>query len=243
MPRRRRHQSLLALVLAAAALLANGGSSAAHELVVADPGPVSVDLADASSSRLIHATLESATDTMQVRVAPTGTVEALLLVPVFDPEGSAEESDLPTARAEAGGRSRAFEPPVSDEVLLDDTTNVEYRVLGTTRIHARSVVRVETDHPTRAALLVRSPDEPFVTDDPDRVQRTLVKLRAWTEVSATGTRRAPRPPVSDGRAPAIFAAAIAVVALLLAAWWVRSGRMDSRRRGVERADAERSDEP
>jgi len=235
--RRRRHRRLLVPFLAVLAITAGTGIASAHELTVSAPGPVEVDLGDGSRARLVHATLTAGGDTLRAHVAPgDGTdLEALLLVPVFEPERSASRSELPRAHALVTGATRQFNRVTDEQVLLDDITSVEYRVLGTVRVDAAAELVVESSEPTRVALLVRHRDDAFVTEDPKRLQRTLVKLRAWTEVSATGQRRTPAKPISDGRGPAIYAAGLAVVALLLAAWWVRSGRTTSRRRGVERS--------
>lgn len=222
--------------------------ASAHQLVVGAPGAVELDLGDAGLARLVHATLVRRADTIRVELSPGGAVaplEALLLIPDRAPEDAAADRRRPRAWALVGEARVPFDA-VAEQALRDDVTGLRYEVIGhldlstvLRRGRATATLVVERQAaPTRAALLVRRAGEAFAAEDPSGTPRTLAQLRAWDAMPAGGTAgdgiaRAPRAAISW------FAAALAIVAALVAGWWIRAGHARSRERGIERERAAR----
>jgi hypothetical protein len=220
----------LAVALAAFALPA---AAAAHEISVLPPGAATIDAGDGTTARLIHATLLKPGDTLRVAVHPgADALEALLLVPEEGPEGQASASKLPTWEVRDGVSLPA-------PTLTDSVTHIAYRVLADTSASSTSTIVIRRGSiATRVALLVRTGGEatPFRADHVQRTPRTLLRLQQWAATPAS--RSSTHDAADHSTFRAWYAAGLAVVALLVAGWWIRSGKVRSRERGVERSRGE-----
>ena len=245
----RRHTILAGCAFAVLAC-ASAPAAGAHQLLVAEPGPVELDLGTAVPARLVHATLAAADDVLeaQVKVATGTDPVAYLLVPLAPPEGDAPRADLPVPTLTVGGEVTRFEQIDETERWVDETTGVAYRAVGRLAIDgvapARSAVAGSTirvtrgREPTRAVLLVVTDDEEFAAEDVEATPRALLSLRAWAETPAPGATRPDAADPGDGSSAvqrAWIGAAIAVMGALLAVWWVTRGWRRARERGVERS--------
>ena len=233
----------LLLVLLAACLLAPA-SAAAHELVVLPVGAGEIDAGLADPARLIHATLDKPGDTLVVTVRSSGApLELLLLMPDRRPESKLDGEALPQLEwAAAPGQSVIEGEPRRE--LVDEATAVEYGVLSSETLALEEGAPVTVTirrgtQPARVALRVGAATS-FEAADVERTPRTLVKLRAWVETPAPSAE-VDRTPVKTTSRPvvAIYGAGVALLGVLIAAWWVWSGRRRSRERGAERAAEER----
>lgn len=226
---------LLAPSLLVLALLLAPGAATAHELSVSVPGSVAIDLGTVTNVRLLHATLVDAGDTIELALdAGTGRdLELLLLVPDDGAEGQARPAEMPTI---AGGDLDRTPESIEDEV-----TGLRYLVLERRALEdgPQELTVARGSAPTRVALRVAPAGEEFVTQDPRRTPRALVRTRAWFEAPAPGARQVERRiPEEDPGARRIriwVPAAFGVLAILLAGWWLRSGWRSARTRGVERS--------
>jgi hypothetical protein len=229
-----RRLPVIAIVVAFAAAFAPT-PALAHEISVLAPGSASIDAGDGSTARLIHATLLDPGDTLRVTVhAGAAGVDTMLLVPNAGPEQLASRHALPDMPADEL-------VPITDETPTDDSTHIEYRALVEASIASttRTIVVSRGSVPTRVALLVRpSSDTRFRADHPSRTPKTLLRLQQWAATPAAAARNHDAGSASHATFRAWYAAALAVIALLVAAWWVRTGKRRSRERGVERARGE-----
>lgn len=237
--------ALLLLVLLAACLLVPASASA-HELTVLEVGSGELDAGLGDPARLVHATLDAAGDQLVVTVRGSGApLELLVLTPDRRPERTQSIAELPSLAVTGGTVEFEAAAPADRETIVDEGTAVEYRVLGTAAVAVPAGSRLRLairrgSQPARVALRVGPPTS-FEAADVERTPRTLLKLRAWVETPAPS---APidRTPAKTTSRPVVawYGAGVALLGMLIAAWWVRSGRSRSRERGVERAAEERA---
>jgi hypothetical protein len=219
-------------IVIALALLVAPSTARAHELTVLAPGSAELDLGTVSSPRLVHATLASERDVLDLSIRTAeGPLDLLVLVPDTQPERGYERRPvLPIDDLVL----------VDDEPLVDDVTGIRYLVIARRRIAAGTAAIdfsiARGHHPTRIAVYVGDPDAEFAATDPERTPRTLARLRAWAETPAEGSRTVggADEPRASSRSP-WYGAVIALVAILTAGWWVRSGSRRAQERGVERS--------
>lgn len=208
-----------------ALLLLTPAMAHAHELTVLDPGGAQLDLGDASQPRLVHGTLAGTREELELGVRVRATpLRVLLLVPDAAPERGSD------ARPRLDESQR-----VDDRAISDETTGVEYLVVGERVLQpgpgAATTLRVTRGaEPTRVAVLVGDPDAAFAASDPSRTPRSMLRLRAWAETPADGSR--PVRPAGSGpdRNAPWYGFGITLVAVLTAAWWLRIGHTRSRER-------------
>ncbi|MCW2926507.1 MAG: hypothetical protein JWM86_475 [Thermoleophilia bacterium] len=197
-------------------------TAAAHELSVTPPGPVRLDLGTGDPVRLVHATLGAGEE---------------LIATIRVPAESVQEWKVQTLALTRPGTD-------SDDQLVDDATTVEYRILREVPLASyaeRAGVRTITVSPgdePGVALRVAPAGAPFTSEGLARAPRSLVRLRAWVEASTPATVDTPaerRDARAAARRMGQAGLGIALVGVLVAAWWVLRGRTRSRVRGVERA--------
>ncbi|MCW2920724.1 MAG: hypothetical protein JWL76_598 [Thermoleophilia bacterium] len=239
-----RRPALPLLVLIVACMMLAPAGALAHELLVAPVGSAEIDAGLADPARLVHATLDQPGDTLVVTVTSTGTpLELLLLVPDRTPERAFRGDDLPRidlAPANTPGEAQSS----GGTEAVDEATAVDYRVIDAATIAPRDGTKLTItvrrgDQPARVALRVGAPTS-FEAADFERTPRTIVQLRGWAETPAPSAKL-DRTPAKTASRPvvAIFGAGVALLGVLIAVWWVYSGRRRSRERGVERAAEER----
>lgn len=229
-------------VIAAALVLVLPDAVLAHEIVVLPVGTGEIDAGLGDPARLFHATLDEPGDELVVTVRTTGSpLELVLLVPDRAPErGYGSGAKLPTIAVTPRGAAEIgnFGGGGEDEVV-DEGTALGYRVVREANVAAREGTLVTVQirrgiEPTRVALRVGAPTS-FEAADVERTPRTLVRLRAWYDTpppSATvDAARGSSPPSS---LVAWYGAGVSLLGVLIAVWWVRSGRRRSRERGLER---------
>lgn len=237
-------------LITAAALMLLMGSIAeayAHEPAVLPAGSQRIDLADGSQDRLLHATLVAPADALTITLRHAADAPELLvrvLVPDAGAEHDATGAALPAATVEDAGQRRSLAPLDTPERIEDAVAGFTYRViaefpidgeLGTSRSPATIVV-TRGSLPTRVALAVTRADATFATTDPRRTSATLLRTRAWFERGAPGAPLGSQHAQSPTRGGRIWIPiGVAVVAVLLAGWWIASGRRTARRQGIERS--------
>lgn len=235
-------RAFLTFAAASLALAAVGAPAAtAHELTVLEPGPAELDLGTVSVPRLVHATLVKRDDTLLVRVHPDSgdLIEVQLLVPAERSESERRPTAVPRMRAAAALANVAVLQ--SPTLLVDEVTGVSYRLLARSRLRQgeaqHSITVRRGAQPVRVALRLAPARAPFAASSPERTPRTLVRLRDWQRTAPDGSRPgAVAEPVAASRFAPWFAGALGAGAMLLAAWWMRSGRRSSRERGLERLE-------
>ena len=240
---RRLHLILLLLATTVSLLLA-APTAGAHQLQVVEPGSAELDAGNGELARLVHATLVDEGDELVVTVAGAGeAIEAVLLVPDQAPERGYEEADAPSLVLEAGDASRAGTVEARPVQVVDEATGIAYLELARIAVPASQPTRIivrRGDVATRVAVRVGLPTS-FVADDLESTPRVALDARLWAETPAPGTEPqdsgAPGSDDEPRTAYAWYGAGITVIALLVAAWWIRMGRAASRRRGIERARA------
>ena len=227
-------RALIALVLA---LLLVPATANAHELTVLAPGAAELDLGNVSSPRLVHATLVDADDELRLSLRlGDAPIAVQLFVPEVLPERDARGDDLPGIQGE--------EAPSVEDTPTDEATGIRYRLVESTFLDPTQYQRPDVNltierggEPTRVAVLVGDPDATFASTDLERTPQTLARLRAWAETPAEGSkpvRAAAASRDSRSRSP-WYGAVIALVAVLTAAWWIRSGSRRAQERGIERS--------
>lgn len=225
----------LTTLLATLALLAAPAANA-HELQVLAPGTAQLDLGSVSQPRLVHGTLQGASDELLLTLTGANRpLEVLVLVPDALPERAAGGApELSLAATERVDRAQ----------VTDEITGIDYLVVARHRLAAdgptgptRLVVR-RGEAPTRVAVLVADPDAPFAASDPERTPTTMLRLRAWAETPPAGTRSETPREADVIVGAAWYGGGIALLALLTAVWWVRSGRARARLEGAARAARE-----
>ena len=238
----RRLLPAIALASSLALLAFLPGVAAAHEITVLPVGSGELDAGTAEPARLIHATLDGAEDELVVTARSTGApIEVLLLVPAREPELDATGGALPRLSLEPAGDAGLVEE--GDERIADEGTAVEYRVVGSRTIAVPAgtslTLRVARGtEPTRAALRIGPPSS-FEAADIERTPRALGRLRIWDNTPAPSSDYVlPTPKTQSRRFVAWYGAGIALLGVLIGAWWVWAGRRRSRERGAERAAAE-----
>lgn len=242
MPRRRAHHVLVAVLVVLASCMAPG-AAVAHQLQVLDPGPGGLDAGQAVPARLIHATLDGAGDSLRVAVTPGDVpLAATLLVPARPPERDLDGADLPALES-------TWELPVTSvdgAATTDEMTGIEYVPVAAIDLAAATgegeLVVERGGAPVRVALLVGSPDLEFAAVDADQTPRAAVDTRLWAETPPAGSpQERSRVRATPDRRYALYGAGLALTGVLVAVWWIRSGRDRSRRSGLERAARERGD--
>jgi len=138
-----------------------------------------------------------------------------------------------------------FDAPQGPRRRVDEVTGVAYRVIAQARLEGgrdATLRVVRGTVATRAVLLVDKPGAVFGADDVEATPRALLALRAWQSAAPGGS------PSSDARtgprldATTVISASIALTGVMVAVWWVASGRRRSRERGTDRTgpDADRN---
>lgn len=230
------------IMLLAACLLAPAGatSAAAHQLEHVDPSSTPIDLGTADPARLIHTTLVKPVDTLVVKlITSSEPTELIMYVPDAKPERTREAADLPSITATWDGGGMVSSQDAATDPITDAATAISYLELARTPITAPAGTAVTVTvtrgaKPSRVALRV-GPRSPFGAEDYERTPRTLTEVRIWNATPPPGTPRPASRAVDPNRAVAWFGAGVALVGVLVAIWWIRSGKIASRRRGVERA--------
>jgi hypothetical protein len=232
----------LTTLLLAGLLLALGGASgaSAHQLQHVEADSATLDLGTADPARLIHTTLVSPTDKLVVKITMTSEpVEAIMYVPDAEPEQDRPAADLPTITATWPGGGVMTAQDGSNEPVTDAATAISYLELVRAPIAAdpgttATITIRRGAEPTRVALRI-GPASPFGAEDFERTPRTLTGVRIWNATPPPGSKSAQAKAADPNSAIAWFGAGIAIAGVLVAIWWIATGRAASRRRGVERA--------
>jgi hypothetical protein len=132
----------------------------------------------------------------------------------------------------------------TDRQRIDEATGVRLRVVREIDLPADPAqvqLRVVADEPVRVAVAVGidHADDELALAEAHATPRTVARLRQWYDLPADGSAQQP---ASVGAAAAgevdyryaLFGAVLTAAMVLLAGWWVVSGRLDSRVRGLSR---------
>jgi hypothetical protein len=206
-------------------------------------GAQKIDLGSTEWSQVAHMTLVSPEDTFvgSFRIGAGGERTFSLLVPARSPEQQARTAERPAAYLQIGRRRIDFRPVDAPVTLTEPLTGLTYTEIARTQHTATRAQRgtvhvVRGSRPTRAALRT-AVDAPFELEPRSQSSTTMARLRQWHEVAADGSASAAdaQPGGRNGSATpwrrrALIPLGFAAVMLLVATWWMRSGRRTSRER-------------
>lgn len=212
----------------------------AHRALVAAPGDVSVDLGRARDDHALHSTLIRPGDRIDATLTPgpDGLVHVELLVPQPGPEAASPPADRPAGRLIVGGEELPVPALASPQEVTDPATGLVYLAYARLEHVLEPAARrtpldlqvLRGDSPSRVVL--RTGPGPLHLTGAADVPRTVARLRAWHDDPPVAA------PAREQGMPlmAVAAAGLAASMLLLATWWVRTGRSRARRRS-HHADA------